>query len=410
MVENAFDSSQPFDPTWTTPIFSLEERDRRWKRVREFMARDGLDAIVCLPDTGRHNRGNADSMYLTQLGENQELVTTVFPQEGEVGAWLSRPGLWPTSSWGVNIQRAERGAGARTIKERLTELGFDKGGTIGIAGLTSSLVAYVRQQEGMANWQSVEMIKADFPKAKVVSATPAMGDARFQKSEDEIEFIRKGVTISEKLIETVREHGGIGMAERELFGHMMYRAAAEGGSFPVMLGWTSGPVGNIYHRLEQPSFRSFQNNDMLFIEIEGRWGGYVGRTDQSFFFGKASEEYKIGMDMTIESFNQVKAAMKPGVTVGELIEAGIVLGMNGRGEAGLTMHGYGTGDEGPLVTGSRAPELLALEMKEGACMLIKPSCKVDGQPGFGNWGDTVVIRKDGAERLGTRPQELIELA
>ena len=109
---------------------------------------------------------------------------------------------------------------------------------------------------------------------------------------------------------------------------MMYRAAAEGSSFPVMLGWTSGPVGNIYHRLEQPSFRNFQNNDVLFIEIEGRWGGYVGRTDQSFFFGSAPEEYKIGMEMTIASFNQVQSAMKPGVTVGELIEAGIVKGLS----------------------------------------------------------------------------------
>ena len=126
-----------------------------------------MDTIVCLPDTGRHNRGNADSMYLTQLGENQELVTTVFPKEGEVNAWLSRPGLWPTSNWGVRIQRAERGAGARTINERLHELGFNKGGTIGVAGLTSTLTAYVRQQEGLANWQSVEMIKSNFPKAKV---------------------------------------------------------------------------------------------------------------------------------------------------------------------------------------------------------------------------------------------------
>ena len=190
----------------------------------------------------------------------------------------------------------------------------------------------------------------------------------------------------------------------------MYRAAAEGSSFPVMLGWTSGPVGNIYHRLEQPSFRNFQNNDVLFIEIEGRWGGYVGRTDQSFFFGSAPEEYKIGMEMTIASFNQVQSAMKPGVTVGDIIEAGIVKGMGGQGEASLTMHGYGTGDEGPLVTGSRAPDLLSLEMKEGACMLIKPSCKVNGQAGFGNWGDTVIVRKNGAERLGTRLQELIELS
>ena len=40
--------------------------------------------------------------------------------------------------------------------------------------------------------------------------------------------------------------------------------------------------------------------------------------------------------------------------------------MNGRGVANLTMHGRGTGDDGPLVTPrSRSPEILALELKEG---------------------------------------------
>ena len=398
-----------WDPTWSTPVFSLAERDRRWGRVRELMARDSLDAIVCLPDTGRFNRGNADSMYLTQLGENQELVTTVFPLEGDVVAWQSRPGLWPTSNWGIDIRRAEgRGMGAAMIIGRLQELGF-KSGTIGIAGLTSTMLAYVRQAEGLANWQSVEEIKRAFPDAKVVSATPALGEARYQKSEEEIQFLRNGVRVSELIIDAVRNHGGPGVSERLLYAHMQFAAAAAGGSFPVMMGWTSGPMGGNYHRLEQPSFRDQQEGDVLSIEIEGRWGGYVGRTDQSFTVGPATADYTEGMKLTFASFNRVVEAMRPGVRIEELIEAGHVEGIGGRGIANLTMHGYGTGDEGPLVTGSRAPELLNTEVLEGCTLLIKPGTSIDGKPGSGNWGDTVVVRAGGAERLGTRLQEVLEL-
>jgi hypothetical protein len=101
--------------------------------------------------------------------------------------------------------------------------------------------------------------------------------------------------------------------------------------------------------------------------------------------------------------------MKPGVTIGELIEAGKVQGMGGRGEAGLTMHGRGTGDDGPLVTTRITPEMRALELKEGCCMVVKPSTRVDGKSDYGHFGEVVVVRGHGAEKLGTRPQELYEL-
>ena len=42
---------------WSNAVFSLEERDRRWAKVRRLMARDGVDLIVCLPCTNSHDRG-----------------------------------------------------------------------------------------------------------------------------------------------------------------------------------------------------------------------------------------------------------------------------------------------------------------------------------------------------------------
>ncbi|HEY7065795.1 MAG TPA: M24 family metallopeptidase [Chloroflexota bacterium] len=397
-----------WSPEWSNAVFSLEERDRRWGRARQLMARDGIDVIVCLPCTNSHDRGQADARYLTQLGENSDETIVVFPREGEVTAWHSRGGVWPSSNWLTDIRAARRGSGGRTVVERLRELGFARG-TIGVAGLTASLLGHVRAEEGEANWQSVERIKAAFPDARVVSATDLLGEARYRKSEEEIAFLRKGCEVAETTLRAVVEHARAGVAEREVFAQMLYANAAAGGSFQPMFGWTSGPLGNTYHRVEQPSFRTLKAGDVIAIEIEGRWGGYVAQIDETFSIGPAHQELKDGLKLAWESFNRAFAALKPGVTVRELVGAADMTAMNGRGEARLLMHGRGTGDDGPLVTNRDTPGLLDVVLEEGCCMILKPNVTVDGKPDYGHWGESVVVRAHGAERLGTRGQALYEL-
>jgi hypothetical protein len=61
---------------WSNAVFSLEERDLHWGKVRKLMGQAGVDAIVGLPCTNSHDRGAADARYLTQLGENSACVLT----------------------------------------------------------------------------------------------------------------------------------------------------------------------------------------------------------------------------------------------------------------------------------------------------------------------------------------------
>lgn len=395
---------------WSCPVFSLAERERRWSKVRALMARDGIDVIVCLLCPSRHERGQQEARYLTQLGEKSEETTVVFPFEGEVTAWQTRAGPKPSSNWLTDIRATEYGMGARPVIARLKEMSFDRG-TIAIAGLTGGILARIRSPEGEANWQSVEMIKQAFPNAKVVSATGILGEARYQKSDEEIEFIRKGTEVAEKTRQAVIEHARDGVSERDVFAHMLYASANAGGSMPVMFGWISGPLGNTYTRLEQPSFRKLKTGDVLILEIEGCWAGHFGQIDEAFSIGPAHQDFKDGEKLAWESFNRALEALKPGVTVGELCEAAQLTGMNGRGVATLTMHGRGTGDDGPRVTPGRSlsPDVSALELKEGCSVILKPSVRVDGKPDYGRWGDSVVVRRQGSERLGTRYQELYEL-
>lgn len=396
-------------PEWSNAVFSLEERDRRWKKVRDLMTREGIDLIICLPCTNSHDRGAADARYLTQLGENSDETTVAFGIDGEVTAWHSRGGVWPSSNWFADIRSTARGAGGRTIVSWIKEHPRYERATLGIAGLTSSLLGHVRETEGEVNYRSVEIIRAAFPEARIVTGTDILGEARFQKSEEEIDFLRKGAGVAEKTIQAVRDHARPGVAERHVFAEMIRANAKAGGSMMPMFGWISGPLGNTYHRVEQPSLRSFQVGDVLDVEFEGRWGGHVAQLDQEFSLGPAVQDLKDGMQLTFESFNRVFAALKPGITVGEILKIGEVQGMNGRGVAGMTMHGRGNGDDGPLVTGRITPQLLAVEMKENACMILKPGARVDGRMDYGHWGEPVVVRANGAERLGTRVQELYEL-
>src|SRR5205809_7885811 len=85
-----------------------------------------------------------------------------------------------------------------------------------------------------------------------------------------------------------------------------------------------------------------------------------------------------------------------------------VVGPDGRYEkvrGRLAMHGRGLGSDGPLVTGTgRGDATLAQRFAEGWAFVFKPSLSVEAHRRrySANWGDTVVMEKDHARRLGSR--------
>ena len=401
-------SLKEWSPEWSHAVFSLKERDLRWGRVRELMAKAGIDAIVCFPLTHQHGRSAADARYLTQLGENSDEVTCVFTLDGELTAWSSRGGVWPASNWFTDIRSAERGFGGRTVSEYMREHPKLMKGTIAIAGLTSTPISHIRSAEGVVNWQSYEVLRANCPDAKFVSATPVLGEARWTKSAEEVEFLRKGIAIAELSLQALRENARAGASERELYGHMMFASAKAGGSFHPMVGWVSGPQERPFHRIEQPTFRKLQNGDLLSVEVEGIWGGYHSQLDQTMAIGTAPPHMFEAMQLVWDVFDDVVTAMKPGVTVGELMDLADRKNlMGGRAWTGLGMHGRGTGNDGPLLTRKEEPpEIRNIVLLEGCCFNVKPSAAFEKAPDYVRWGDSVVVTAKGGERLGTRPKEL----
>ena len=401
MAATAAPQRDPVFTEWELPTFSMAERDRRWGRVRELMRREGIDCVVGLNSTGTHNRNQADVRYLTQLGNNCEEVAVCFPLGGKVTAITNRGGYWPAGDWVGETKRSGR-VWSGSLIECLKEAGMENA-TVGVCGLTTGIYSSVRQPDGYAGYTAVHRMQEALPKARFVSATGVLGEARFVKSAEEVEFLRKGAAIAERACSAMIQTARVGVFEPLVMANMYQAAIAAGGSMPMMFGWTSGPFGAAHNRLEQPTHRFMQSGDYLTVEIEGRWGGYTAQLDQSVTLGDVPSWAPDAHKAAAQCFWDIVNVLKPGATFGELQEAATNVNRRGNVVGALTLHGRGLGDDGPLITNQSKPEVASVPLQEGCVFVVKPSITWDGKNDVGHVGDSVVITKSAAERLGTRP-------
>jgi Xaa-Pro aminopeptidase len=393
---------------WGVPEFSLAERDRRWGRVRELMANARLDALIAIGNTGLFERNQSDSKYLSQLGRCFEEVSVVFPLAGEVTAVMRSGGHTCGDSWLADIRGARWDHGA-TLAATARDRGLD-GQQIGICGLQGGEFSLARVPDGVVNHGMFEQLRRALPHAEFVDATPIMEEARWIKSDEEVEFLRRATAIAEAGLRAVAETSHVGIREPEVYVQLVAARIRAGGDEPAMVGWISGPAGRQYRRLQQPVDRVLGPGDALDLEVEGRYGGYVGQGDDTFAFGAVPDGVHAAHAAAVAMFNRALGLMKPGVTFGKLIDASEDAGTAGA-RARLTLHGRGAGDDGPLVTGGPLSQrVLERPLAVGNVFILKPSAEAEGTGLVGRWGDTVVVREHGAERLGTRPQRLVTVS
>ena len=391
-------STVMWDEAWSNPVFSMDERDRRHGRVRSLMRRDGIDVVCCLPWTSRHDASQGDSRYLTQLGENSDETTVAFSLE-DLTAWHSRGGVWPSSSWLNDLRAAPRGTGGRTIVDWLREQGLEQG-TLGIAGLTGSVLNRWEAAEGEVNWRSVELIREALPDLQIVSVSDLMGEARFAKSTEEIDALRHGRQIAEAVIDTAAKTARSGVTERDVWARMLHVYADLGGSFEPDMRWITGPARSWYAPLPQPTFRRFQSGDLFVVDVQGRWAGYGARAERLVGIGGLSSTSVAASDLCVEAFNEVAAAMRSGKTVREVLQAAAELEALGRWRINVTVTGCGVGGDGPRVSSADLGDAaLDVKLVENAVLAVSCEAGPHGEPASGRWGDTLVVGRDGGELL-----------
>jgi Xaa-Pro dipeptidase len=393
------------------PRFSIAERDRRWLAVRALMREQNLDVIVTPQNSGHSADYQANTRYLTHCGGGEPDVAAVFPIEGEVTAIAtSAAPRWPTvQDWVTDVREARRNYG-RAIVERLKELNVERG-RIGITGLGD--VEGTRTPEGTIFYGTWKQIREAFPQADLVDATAILDEVRYVKSQEEINVLVKSMEINELAMQAEVETAKAGVKDWEVWAAVHYAMTRNGSELPVHCFLVSGR--NPKRTLTRPSMRLLERGDVIINEIEASWIGYRSQGVQPVFVEVVNPVQAELIKVQREVFNRVLENLKPGVTVGELADltkrtaasAAPKTGPAASARADLTMHGRGAGDDGPIITPhARSPKQLGVAMRENMVFICKPSAvSADGEY-ICQWGDTVMVTKNGGRRLGKRPHDL----
>ena len=397
------------------PKFTHVERERRWSRVRELMRRDQIDAIIAFPNQSHWDQFQADTRYLTHIGGHQTEVAVVFPVSGEVTAFVRGSNeieWWRIAQDWVREIRSSRRSWGEPVIERMKELQLDRG-RIGISGLSGLL----RAPEGTVVAGILEKVRRAFPAARFDNATELLQEARAVKGAEEIAWIECAAEILDRVVAAVLAKAKPGVMETEMVATIWHTIIANGGDYPSMTHWGAG--SGVPWACRIAPHRSLQAGDMINTELEAKYGGYIAQTVQAASLGKIPTELKQAFEVSVRVFDELIECMRPGVSFREIVMLYQKLVRDsGHTPKGMLLHGRGIGEDRPQVTGEMDGDIynsptytkhLDLPLVEGNVFVLKPGAMPDDAPDSIRCGDTVVIEKHGARRLGKRAFRFPEL-
>jgi Xaa-Pro aminopeptidase len=392
------------------PFFSVAERDRRWSRAREAMAKENLDGLLA-PATIEEG----DTLYLTQVGGRTKEAWVVFARDPAKPILAIVESSRVKSFWlgaqnwlGEENFRVSSANISESVVLAIKELGLDRG-RIGVAQLTG-----VRfEPEGLIPFTIFDRIRSALPQASFV-ATDLLHRLRMIKSEEEIDVIKKIVGANERAIVTLVETARSATKQADIWYPVYIQLLLATGELPTRLSMALDRGGN--STLGTPTADLVEEGQILSEEIAANYQGYRAQINQSLFIGSAATPgfayYKSAMDAAIKIFFGVVAAIRPGkITTGELMARYVELAKDVGAEppGGVLLHSSGMGSQRPRV-GPTTKEDMDIVLQPGMTFDLKPTIAMrrevieDVRPRNRSVqiGEHVVVTESGAIRLGKR--------
>ncbi len=377
------------------PRFSAAEFARRHAAARAMMASEGVDAIAVFGDSGISRHNHADVHYLSGfLGNRNNYV--VLPAAGEPMLFVQSHNHVPNAREAASI-RTESGRldSAATIARHLTDLGL-KNATLGYVG-NVPVQNYLTWQKELAGWQF-----------KDVSA--AFRNLRLIKSAEEIEWLQKGAALTDLALQALIDNIRAGQREYEL-GAIIEAAALNAGGLPHLCYLSSAPqngAGACVPR-QNLSNRVVATGDVVNTEISISWWGYSGQMHRPIFVGAAPNDlYKKLWDTALEAYTRCVAALKPGATSEDILDAADIIAARGYTINDGFLHGFGIGLLPPSIGTREAKRGIPkppFVFEENMCVVVQPNVVTPDERAGVQLGNLFRITRDGAECLHRLPLE-----
>jgi Xaa-Pro aminopeptidase len=276
--------------------FNLEERNRRWLKIRHAIERNGLDGLLVISDGHLERRGSI--RYVTNAVSGTKLMWhyVLFPLKGEPiainvrGGWLEdRRTLSFRGGW---VPESELYAPA--IADVIRELGIEKG-NIGIEGDYMPVPAYQRMVK--------ELPEATFKLSNIIN------ELRRVKSPAEIKLVERGVEVMDKACEACLEYARPGITWNDITSEVCR----------TLYHWETEDIGG--YPLSR-STRIIQPGDSYNLYPEAQTsGGYWIHLGRLISFGEPSRDLREAWELNIKAQQRGAEKLRPGQTGADVMRA-----------------------------------------------------------------------------------------
>lgn len=264
-------------------------------------------------------------------------------------------------------------------------------------------VALIDASVTVSEWRAWKQIMG----AEALVAIPdVVADCRMIKDAEEIEIIRRAITVAENAFLQFIERGAsffIGKEEQELaleLEILMRRSGAEDQAFPNGVILASGP--NSYKAHYRPSNRKVQQDDIILIDWGAVVDGYCSDLTRVIAVGAVSDTLQSMHRIVNEAHVAAISAMRAGINAEDVdaVARQIVAAAGYPAEAFRHGLGHSLGlavHEPPYMTkGVTTP------LEAGMILTVEPGLYVDGIGGVRLERD-VLITETGADDMGSLP-------
>jgi Xaa-Pro dipeptidase len=254
----------------------------------------------------------------------------------------------------------------------------------------------------------LELLQAAAPNAPIASADAALASLRVIKDEQEIEAMRRAVSIAQEALTATLPHIRLGMSESELASELvmqLMRAGSQGGH-PLHPIVASGPNSALPHAT--PGDRLLQAKDALLFDWGAQADGYVSDITRTFALSEAESTLAAIHEHVLQANAAGRAAVKPGISCSDVDAAARkVIADADHAEHFIHRTGHGIGLEGhehPYISSDNSQQL-----SPSMTFTIEPGIYLPGKCGV-RIEDDVVVTEEGCESLSDMPRELQVIA
>jgi Xaa-Pro dipeptidase len=391
-------------PLGAAPGFSEQEKERRWAVLRTLMDESDVDLLIVFPQYLA-----TDALWISgQPG------AVLFPRDGapqillggeDVAIERDRPPAWIEDRTFVGLANVVPWGAA--VAERVQKLALSNR-RVAFCGMTGDNYLHMHNPEGYLSYTTVQSVLDALPAScTAVNGTSLLARARYVKSDEEIAVIQNSVAAGERLAERIHLELKPGRSQATVYATALLSLSE---TLP-MLAWCPGQWGEPRTRFVGPPPGAVEDGLYISTEIAVPVRGYLGQVAQCYVVGAPNEQAARLFDVNLRAFEAARSAMRPGATWGDVVEAAKSSASGSGSYVEFIMHGSGSG---PLITPYNSHEAVKDDpLLESTTFILKPSAVPEGEQWIArnwdvSWGDMVVVRPEGAERLGTRKPALLE--